>query len=250
MRRGTVRMLVVGFIALLLGGAVTAAGVWAIPNSGSAPSIFDDFSFSSTGNGFWHVNAIGARAEILNGRLTLAGNTIELDRRIQTDPFRTIVVARMRGLRMHKFALGLGVFHSGTISLEFDSDGVKCGRGTDQGWQVDFVKPWNPPPDGTWYYAGIQVVNPYPKITPAQQAKLNAIDSSLWKPVIITCALWDASGRLLGSSTPTFPRPNAHYASFDEAYVRTWDSNNRYQLDWLYAGPPSGLPVRLRFPKP
>jgi hypothetical protein len=239
------RWSIVCLIMLFLGGAIGGAVVWAIPDSGSAPSIFDDFNWSSTANGFWHVNPVGATARIAHGLLTVSGDSIELDRRLQTDPNATVVVARLRGLSFHKFALGLGVYHSGTISLEFDSDGVKCGRGTDHGFRIDFVKAWNPPPNGKWFYAGIRVVNPYPN--PADLAKLANVDADKLKPVTITCSLWDGSGKLLGSVTPTDPKPNTHYAALDEAYLRTWDSNNKYQVDWIYAGPISGLPKSLKF---
>jgi hypothetical protein len=245
MNKKVLRWSIVSLILLFVGGAVGGAAVWAVPDSGSAPSIFDDFNWSSTANGFWHVNPVGATARITHGLLTLSGDSIELDRRLQTDPNASVVVARIRGLTFHKFALGLGIYHSGTISLEFDSDGVKCGRGTDHGFRIDFAKSWNPPPVGKWLYIGVMVTNPYP--TSEALAKVANLDAAKLKPVTITCAVWDGSGRLLGSVTPTDPKPNTHYASLDEAYVRTWDSNNKYQLDWVYAGPPAGLPKHLKF---
>jgi hypothetical protein len=245
MNRYSLRWIVVSVIFLLLGAAVGAAIFFAIPASGSAPSIYDDFNWSSTANGFWHVNPVGATDRIKNGTLTLSGHSIELDRRLQTDPNSTVAVARVRGLSFDKFALGLGVYHSGTISLEFDSDGVKCGRGTDHGWQIDILKPWTTPPVSKWFYVGIKVVNPYPD--PKVLAKLGDIDPDKLKPVTLTCALWDSSGHLIASDTPTDPKPNTHYAALDEAYVRTWDSKNKYQIDWLYAGPPSGIPHGVTF---
>jgi hypothetical protein len=46
---------------------------------------------------------------------------------------------------------------------------------------------------------------------------------------------------------PKTPPPNAHYVSFDEVFMRTWDSPNEYQVDWFYAGPPSGNPGNAIF---
>src|SRR5947209_3874108 len=217
MNRRILRMAVIALILLLLGGALGAAVVFAIPDPGSAPSIYDDFNWSSTANGFWHVNPVGATARIKGGLLTVSGHSVELDRRMQTDPKSTVVVARVRGRKFDKFALGLGVYHAGTISLEFDSDGLKCGRGTDHGWQVDIVKSWTTPPAGKWVYLGIRVVNPYPD--PKVLAKLGDIDPSKMKPVTITCSIWDTSGKLLASDTPTDPKPNGHYAALDETYI-------------------------------
>jgi hypothetical protein len=247
MKRTVWVWVIFGLILLCIGGALGGAVVLAVPNAGSAPSIYDDFQWSSTANGFWHVNPVGGSAIIKNGTLTLAGHSIELDHRIQTDPYVTVAVARVRALSFDKFALGLGLYHSGTVSFEFDADGAKCGRGTDQGFAIDYVKPWAKPPVDRWYYLGIRVTDPYPNPTPALQAKLNAEDSKFWKPVKITCALWNSSGKLIGADTPLLPRPNTHYVSLDEAYVRTWDSLNDYQIDWIYAGPPSGIPHGIKF---
>jgi hypothetical protein len=247
MKRGLWRWVAAGIIFLFLGSAIGGAVVWAIPNEGSPPSIFDAFSYSSTSSGYWHVDPIGAQAIIKNGTMTLVGNSIELDHRIQTDPYSTVAVARVRALSFDKLAVGLGLYHSGTISFEFDSDGAKCGRGTDVGWAVDYVKSWVVPPVGQWFYVGIKIKNPYPNPSPALLAKLSNEDPSLWKPVTITCALWDSAGHILAQTTPTTPRPNTHYASLDEAYLRTWDDKNRYQIDWFYAGPPSAMPFGLRF---
>src|SRR5947209_17071426 len=90
MNRRPVQWIVIALIFLLLGGAVGAAAAFAIPAAGSAPSIYDDFNWSSTANGFWHVNPVGATAQIKDGTLTLSGHAIELDRRVQTDPHATV----------------------------------------------------------------------------------------------------------------------------------------------------------------
>ncbi len=232
------QILVIGLIFLFVGVASAAAYFELLPVPGSAPSIYDDFAWNSTANGFWHVNAYGAKAEIKHSILTLKGDSIELDRRVQTDPFETVVMARVRGVAFHKFALGLGLYHAGTISLEFDNDGVKCGRGTDFGWRIDIMKKWAPPPAGAWFYLGVDVVNPYPD--PRKTPK----DYSLAKPVKLRCSIWDTNGRLVATDLVKTPPPNAHYVGLDEAYMRTWDSDNTYQIDWIYAGPPSGNPAK------
>jgi hypothetical protein len=239
MRRPLVQGLVIALVALFIGVAGSAAVLAYIPDPGSAPSIYDDFKWSSTANGFWHVNPIGATATIKNGLLTLSGHLIELDHRVQTDPDATIVVAKVRGLSFHKFGLGLGVYHSGTLGLEFDDDGIKCGRGTDYGWRVDFVKPWKMPPVGQWFILKAKIVNPYP--TAAAWNKVSHLDADKLKPVTLTCSVYDAQGHLLASVTPTDPEPNAHYIALDEAFMRTWDSRNKYQVDWYYAGPPTSV---------
>ena len=127
MRKPVAQGLVIALVALFIGVAGTAAVLAYIPDPGSNPSIFDDFNWSSTANGFWHVNAIGATATIENGTLTLSGHSIELDRRLQTDPRVTIAAAKIRGLGFRRFGLGLGVYHAGTVALEFDNEGFKCG---------------------------------------------------------------------------------------------------------------------------
>lgn len=237
MRRPLMQALFVGLIALFLGIAGTAAVLAYLPDPGSAPSVFDDFHFSSTGNGFWHVNAIGASAVVKDGRLTLSGHSVELDHRLQTDPRVTIAAAKVRGLSFHRFGLGLGVYHSGTVALEFDNEGLKCGRGADIGWRVDVMKPWTTPPTGQWFILKVKVTNPYP--TAKSQAKVAGLDASQLKPVTVQCSAYDASGHLIATVTPTDPEPNAHYDALDEAYMRTWDSGNKYQVDWFYAGPPT-----------
>jgi hypothetical protein len=50
---------------------------------------------------------------------------------------------------------------------------------------------------------------------------------------------------LIARSVPTDPPPNTNYAALDEAFMRTWDSGNKYQIDWVYAGPASGDPLRV-----
>jgi hypothetical protein len=247
MKRAVWRWIVAAVILLLLGSAAGAAAVWAIPNEGSPPSIFDSFAYSSTGSGYWHVNADGAHAIIADGTLNMVGNSIELDHRLQSDPYSTVAVAKIRASSFDRFALGLGLYHSGTITFEFDVDGAKCGRGSDVGYAVDFVKPWNPPPLNTWFYAGIRIKNPYPNPTPALLRKLSNEDSDLWKPVTISCELWNSAGQKIAEITPTTPRPNTHYASIDEAFMRTWDDKNNYTVDWFYAGPPAAIPHGITF---
>lgn len=239
MRKTVVLGVVVALIAALLGVATAAAAFGLIPSPGSAPSIYDDFNWSSTSNGFWHVNGAGADARIKNSVLTMTGSSLELDRRLQTDPYETDVAARVRGLSMHKFGLGLGVWHAGTIGMEFDDDGVKCGRASDYGYQVDFLKAWNPPPLGQWFYLEMRVQNPYPDPT-----KIPKLDDKLLKKVKLTCSIYDSTGKLLSTVQAVRPPPNTHYVGLDEAYLRTWDNLNRYQVDWFYAGPPSGNPIR------
>ncbi|GAC1402534.1 MAG: hypothetical protein NVSMB52_16510 [Chloroflexota bacterium] len=240
-QRPTLAIVVIALIALFIGVAGAAAALAYIPAPGSAPSIYDDFNFSSTSNGFWHVNADGATATIKNGILRLAGNSIELDRRIQTDPYETVAVARISGSQYHKFGMGLGIYHSGTLGLEFDDDGIKCGRGTDSGYAVDWVKKWKPAPVGQWFYIEMSVKNPYP--TQRSQDRVKGLDYEKLKKVTLTCSAYDANGRLLSRVVPKDPAPNAHYAALDEAYMRTWDAKNDYHVDWFYAGPPSGNPL-------
>jgi hypothetical protein len=238
MGRTAVRIAVLGAIFLLLGVASAAAVFAFVPNPGSPPSIFDDFNYASTSSGFWHVNAIGGKAIIKDGLLTLSGHSVELDHRLQTDPYRTVAVAKVRGRGWDKFALGLGVYHSGTMGVEFDNDGAKCGWPTDHGWKIDYLKGWKTPPTRQWFYLVISVTNPFPNVpdlTPEMELK---------HPVTIICSLYDGSGRQLARVHPVDPPPNAHYASLDEAFVRTWDSHNRYEVDWIYAGPPSGSPIK------
>lgn len=242
MRRPILRALVFALIGLCIGVAGAAAVLAYIPESGSAPSIFDDFKWSSTSNGFWHVNPVGGSARIAHSILTLSGASIELDRRVQTDPNETIVVAKIRASHFDKFGMGLGVFHAGTIGMEMDADGVKCGRGTDFGYKIDFVTAWSPPPVNQWFYLEMGVVNPYPD--PRVLAKLGNLDYSKLKKVTLYCAVFDASGKLIAAITPKDPPANTHYVALDEAYLRTWDSQNDYQIDWVYVGPRSGNPLR------
>jgi len=233
------RAIVIAIIALCLGIAGTTAAVALIPDTGSPPSIFDDFNWDSTANHFWHVNAIGATAKIRHGMLTLAGNSVELDRRFQTDPNETIVATHVRGIKFHKFGFGAGLWHAGTIGMEFDDDGVKCGRASDFGYKVDYMRDWTRPPVGQWFYLEIALKNPYPdpkKIPP------NVKDTKL-KRVVLRCSIYDQAGKLVATTIAKDPPPNTHYVGLDEAYVRTWDNHNQYQVDWVYAGPPSGNPV-------
>ncbi|HLJ68735.1 MAG TPA: hypothetical protein VKX16_15380 [Chloroflexota bacterium] len=250
MNRRVLQIGVFSLIALCIGIAGTAAVFAFIPDSGSPPAIFDDFNWSSISNGYWHVNPIGATAVIKSGLLTLSGHSVELDRRLQTDPKETVVAARVRALSFNKFGLGIGVYHSGTVGMEFDADGIKCGRGTDHGYQVDFLKGWKTPPVGQWFYLEVTVVNPYPNPKVLQQ--LGDISSDKLKKVKVICAAYDSQGHLISRVSPTDPPANSHYVAFDEVFMRTWDSNNRYQVDWFYAGPPSGDPliaVARRAPK-
>jgi hypothetical protein len=174
--------------------------------------------------------------------LTLRGHSIELDHRMQTDPKETVVSVRVRGVHLHKFGIGVGIYHSGTVGMELDDDGIKCGRGTDGGWRVDFLKDWKTPQENAWFYLRMSVLNPYPD--PKVLAKLGDKDYSQLKKVTLRCSAWDANGRLIATVNAKDPPPNAHYAALDEAFLRTWDSRNDYQIDWFYAGPPSGDPTR------
>ena len=245
MSRTLIRSVVIALIFLALGVACAAAVLAYLPDPGSAPAIFDDFNWSSTSNGFWHVNAIGATAPIKNGVLTLKGDSIELDRRLQTDPKQTVVIAKVKATHFHKFGMGIGIYHAGTMGLEFDDDGVKCGRGTDFGWKIDVMKGWTLPPVNQWFYLKLVVNNPYPNPKDLQWAELHL---PAVKTVTITCSVFDSHARLLARMTPVNPPPNGHYVSLDEVFMRTWDSGNDYQVDWFYAGPPSGIPgpVSLR----
>jgi hypothetical protein len=238
MARPVLQGAVIALVFFCLGVATWAGAMALVPNPGSTPAIFDDFNFSSTSNGYWHVNPLGATARIKDGLMTLSGHSIELDHRLQTDPHQTVVVAKVRGLDWDKFAVGLGLYHSGTVSIEFDSDGIKCGRGTTFGWKIDYLKGWKVPPTGKWFYLAVKVVNPYPNVT-----KITP-EMKLAHPVTLTCAAYDAGGRPLAAVRAASPPPNTDYASLDEAYFRTWDSHNKYQLDWIYAGPPSGNPAK------
>jgi hypothetical protein len=240
MSRSTMRAIALALIFFLVGLGVGAAVFAYVPDPGSPPSIFDDFQWSSTANGFWHVNAVGASAHIKDGILTLSGDSIELDHRVQTDPITTVVSVRVRGLAFHKFGLGIGVFHAGTVGMEFDDDGVKCGRASEYGWKVDFLKAWSRPPVGQWYYLEIAVSNPYPN----PKTDTSKIPPDKIKPVKIVCSMWDDAGNLVSRVHAVNPKPNSNYGSFDEAFVRTWDPGNKYQVDWFYAGPPSGDPIR------
>src|SRR5690348_16423385 len=140
MGRPVLRGAVIALVFFFLGVASWAGAMALVPNPGSPPGIYDEFNFSSTANGYWHVNPLGGTAAIKDGRITLAGHSIELDHRLQTDPHQTVVVAKVRGLGWDNFAVGLGLYHSGTVSIEFDSDGIKCGRGTTFGWRIDYLQ--------------------------------------------------------------------------------------------------------------
>lgn len=236
------RVAVLTLIFFFLGIASAAAVFVYLPDPGSAPAVYDDFKWSSTANGFWHVNAIGARAEIKHSLLTLSGHSIELDHRLQTDPNQTVVAAKVRGLHFHKFGIGIGVYHAGTVGLEFDDDGAKCGRGTDFGWRIDFIKAWTTPPVNQWMYVEVAVTNPYPNPKDLQRAEKLDNPKKL-KPITLTCSIYDANGNLIASSSPKDPPANTHYVGLDEVFMRTWDSGNDYQVDWFYAGPASGLPA-------
>jgi hypothetical protein len=191
------------------------------------------------------VNSYGGTDQIKNGVLTLSGQTIELDRRVQTDPYATYMTVRVRGRHFYKFGFGLGVYHAGTIGIEFDNDGVKCGRGTDHGYQTDVFKTWTPDtaPVNQWLYLRLEVVDPYPNPTPALLNYLSNLDESKLKPVTEICSLYDSSGRLLAQDIAKSPPPNTHYVGLDEAYIRTWDSGNEYQVDWAYVGSNTGDPL-------
>jgi hypothetical protein len=237
--------LVLASIGLCIGVAGTAAVLAYIPDAGSPPSIFDDFNWSSTANGFWHVNPVGGDAIIKNGLLTLSGHSVELDKRVQTDPLVTVASIRVRAIHFGKFGFGIGLFHSGTIGMEFDSDGIKCGRGTDFGYRIDFVlTPQALPVPGQWYYLQMSLKNPYPN--PADDAKASLLPAAKRKKIRFVCSVYNSSGRLLGQDIAVNPPPNTHYAALDEAYMRTWDSGNNYQVDWVYVGSRGGDPL-VRF---
>lgn len=238
------QIVIIAVIFLFVGVASASAFFEILPDPGSGPSIYDDFNWSSTANGYWHQNAYGATARIADSILTLSGHMIELDRRVQTDPNETVIVAKVRGISFHKFSLGIGVYHAGTVGLEFDNDGVKCGRGTDNGWQVDVMKAWTKPPVNQWFYLAVDVINPYPNPATIPQ------DSTTLKPITLRCSIWNSAGRLVSTDVASNPVPNTHYIALDEAYMRTWDSGNDYQVDWFYAGPPSGNPARLFLQRP
>ncbi|MGH2449587.1 MAG: hypothetical protein ACRDFS_13425 [Chloroflexota bacterium] len=240
MSRLAVRAVIVAVIFTFVGVAGAAAAYIYIPQPGTAPSIYDTFRWDSISDGFWHVNSYGATATIDQSMLDLKGHMIELDHLLQTDPARTIIVARVRGLAFHRFALGIGSYHGGTLTLEYDDDGMKCSWGTGQGQQIDIMKAWTKPPVGKWRYLEVAVDNPYPGWSPHQLSTLNYLTE---KPLGVTCMAYDAKGHLISSVHPTSPEPNAHYVSLDEAFFRTWDSANNYQIDWVYAGPPSGNPA-------
>lgn len=226
---------VVAVIFLFLGVATAAAVLAFIPNPGSPPSVFDDFNFASTSNGFWHVDTTGGTVTIKDSVVTMSGAMTELDHRLQTDPHRTIVVVKIRGLKFGKFAIGLGQYKADTVGLEFDNDGAKCTWPTQGGESVQILKGWKRPPAGQWFYLVLSVTNPYPRV--------QTLTSSMTKPIEIACTAYDASGRPLNPALPAPMASNVHYAGFDQVYIRTWDSGNRYQIDWLYAGPASGNPV-------
>jgi hypothetical protein len=236
MSRDVLRWLAIGIIGVLLGAFATTAVAAFVPNRGSPPSLYDDFRWSSISNGFWHVNVDGGTAAIVDGILTLEGAQAELDHRIQTDPNKTVIVARVRGLSFYKFALGLGSTAGGTVSLEFDNDGFRCGRGTDSGWTVDDMKLWTTPPKGQWFYLKVSVWNPYPGVV--------TLPIKPKRHVVLTCSVYDGSGHRIAFDRPTKPPSNMRYPGIDEAYLRTWDADNRYQVDWVYAGPVSGDPTR------
>jgi len=226
---------VIALIFLFVGVAGAAAFFGYLPNPGSPPSVYDDFRFSTPSNGFWHVNADGAAAKVTGSLITLHGAQIELDHRLQTDPHSTVVVARVRGWSFQKFALGIGGYHSSSVSVELDSDGVKCVRATDNGTKVDFMRVWKKPPAGQWLYLALVVQNPYPH--PPKH-----LDVATEKGINLTCALYGSRGVLTSADRPTDPPASVHYPGIDEVYFRTWDTHNDYQLDWIYAGPSQGIP--------
>lgn len=236
MSRSAMRVIAIGAIGLLLGIFATAAALAFVPNQGSPPSVYDDFRWSSISNGFWHVNEDGGQAAIVDGILTLSGAQVEMDHMIQTDPNKTVIVARVRGEQLYKFALGVGSYHGGTVSLEFDNDGFRCGRGTDTGWTVDDMKLWTKPPTGQWFYLRVSVWNPYPGVTNLPPKPKH--------PIVLTCSVYDSIGRRIAYDKPLHPPSNMRYPGIDEIYLRTWDYHNRYQVDWVYAGPPSADPTR------
>lgn len=235
MARTLIRVVVIAAIFFFVGVASSAAYFAALPGPASTPGFFDEFNDAATTQAFWHVNSYGAKISVHHSALTMKGDTLELDHRIQTDPKQTIIIARVRGIQLHKFALGFGVYHAGAIALEFDNDGVKCGRGTDHGWKIDYLQAFARPPIGTWYYLELGVINPYPNV--------KHFTPKMKKGLKLVCAIYDSNGRLMARVVPNDPAPTGHYNGLDEAYLRTWDSGNLYQVDWVYAGPPSGNPV-------
>ncbi|HZU13581.1 MAG TPA: hypothetical protein VFB58_12145 [Chloroflexota bacterium] len=233
-----VRLAAIAVIFLCL-GAATAAGVFAfIPNPGSPPSIFDDFKWSSISNGYWHVYAAGGTARINYSILTLHGDTIEMDHRLQTDPYRTVVVVKIRATHFGKFSIGLGAYHSTAVSFEFDVDGAKCLRPSKEGTQIDILQPWLKPPTHRWFYLMLTLTNPYPYAT--------SLTPAMTKPVTVACSLYGAHRQLLVSHRPITPPTELHYAAIDLINMRTWDTGNNYQVDWIYAGPASGSPLPVR----
>ena len=88
----------------------------------------------------------------------------------------------------------------------------------------------------------MRIRNPYPN--PEDYGRIRAKDPELLKPVTLQCAAYDAAGRLVGKVVPRNPPPNANYPSFDMVHISMWDSGNHYEVDWIYAGPPSGSPLR------
>lgn len=241
MSRSLLRILLAAFIALCLGVAGTAFAVTLIPDPGSPPSIYDDFNFSSVANGYWHTHSYGATERIANGVLTITGDNMEFDKRFQTDPNETVISAKLRAGFYHKMGIGMGSYHSGTVGLEIDSDGIKCGRGTDFGYMVNPVYPWVNQPTNKWFYVRMSIINPYPTLE-EQKAAANLPPAKLIRPTI-RCSAWNANGKLLGTVVASVPPPNTNYVSIDEAYIHTWDSHNDYQIDWIYAGPKSGDPL-------
>lgn len=236
MARTIARVMIIALIFLFVGVAGAAAVFEYVPNPGSAPAVYDDFRWSSTSNGFWHLNPVGGKAQVANSLLSLSGANIELDHRLQTDPRETILVAKIRGIRFHKFSLGMGLFHSGTIGMELDNDGPKCGRNSATGWAVDYMIVWKKPLVGKWFYLVVDAVNPY-----GPKSHINPVEE---KPATLTCSIYDSTGKLLSLDVARHPPPTMHYAAIDQVFLRTWDSGNNYQIDWLYAGPVSGLPSR------
>lgn len=231
------RIAVIGLIFLFLGAAGAATVFAFIPNPGSPPSIFDDFKWSSISNGYWHVYALGGKPTIRSSILTMRGDTMEMDHRLQTDPYRTVVVVRIRASHFGKFAIGLGAYHSTAVSFEFDLDGAKCVRPSDQGTQIDVLRPWTVPPTHRWFYLALSLTNPYPNVT--------TLTPSMTKPPTVACSLYGAGKQLLVSDRPVTPPTELHYAAIDEVSMRTWDTGNDYQVDWIYAGPASGSPLRV-----
>jgi hypothetical protein len=245
MTRRTLEFAVIAFVALCLGIGGTAVVLALIPDAGSPPSIYDDFNWNSTANGYWHVHSTGGAADIAHSNLTLRGDSVELDKRFQTDPSVTVISAKLRASYFHKLGIGVATYHAGTAGLEIDSDGIKCGRGTDFGYRVDPVTTWITPPTNQWLYVEVTIANPYP--TTAEQLAADQLPPEKLIRPTITCSAWDSHGKLLGTVVAKNPPPNTHYVAIDEAYMRTWDSANNYQIDWVYAGPVSGNPLGQKF---